>query len=173
MTKMDTNLTPIPQSTGVGGGATQDMDSKKSSFGIFRTLFESGKANDFEAMADTIAEDCEWVFMSNMKKFEGNAACVELCKKGKLASDKTPEIIFDVATPEWGVFEYMNRGTITKDLSALAAIDSDFQLAKDPSTLVGREYAVAVCFVYRINAQGKIYLVHEYLDMAGLMKQFK
>jgi hypothetical protein len=170
---MDTTLKPASESISGHDDGAPDTNSTKSSFPVFHTLFESGRVNNFDAMADTIAEDCEWVLMPNMQKFEGKAAVVELCKKGKLASDKTPEIIFDVATPEWGVFEYMNRGTITKDLSALAAIDSDFQLAKDPSTLVGRNYAVAVCFVYRINAQGKIYLVHEYLDMAALMKQFK
>jgi hypothetical protein len=144
-----------------------------SPFPIFHALFEFGRNNDFEAMADTMDEDCEWVLMPNMQAFKGKAACVELCTKGKLASDKTPEILYDVATAEWGVFEYMNRGTITKDLTALAAIDSDFKLAEDPKRLIGRQYAVAVCFVYRINAARKIYLVHEYLDMAGLMEQLK
>jgi hypothetical protein len=144
-----------------------------SALPIFHALFESGRNNDFTALADTMADDCEWVLMPNMKSFKGKAACVELCTKGKLASDKTPDILFDVATSDWGVFEYMNRGTITKDLTALAAIDSDFKLADDPATLVGRQYCVAVCFVYRINAAGKISLVHEYLDMAGLMKQLK
>jgi hypothetical protein len=144
-----------------------------SAFPVFHALFESGRTNDFEAMADTIADDCEWVLMPNMQTFKGKAACVELCTKGKLASDKTPEILYDVSTPEWGVFEYMNRGIITKDLGALAAIDSDFKLAEDPTTLIGRQYSVAVCFVYRINGKGKIYMVHEYLDMAGLMKQLK
>jgi hypothetical protein len=143
-----------------------------SAFPVFHTLFESGRQNDFEAMADTMADNCDWVLMPNMQTFKGKAACVELCTKGKLASDKTPEIIYDVATSEWGVFEYMNRGTIT-NLTALAAIDTDFKLADDPATLVGRPYAVAVCFVYRINSDGKIYLVHEYLDMATLMKQLK
>ena len=144
-----------------------------SAFPLFHILFESGRNNDFAAMADTIDEDCEWVLMPNMQSFKGKAACVELCTKGKLASDKTPEILYDVATPEWGVFEYMNRGAITEGLTALAAIDSDFKLADDPAPLVGRQYAVAVCFVYRINAAGKIFLVHEYLDMAGLTKQLK
>jgi len=169
---MDTNLNSAPQSTGVDGGATQDRDSKKSPFGIFRALFESGKANDFETMADTIAEDCEWVLMPNMKTFKGKKAVVELCKGGKLASDKTPEIMFDVATPEWGVFEYMNRGTITKEL-AVFAVTSGWQFPGDPSTLVGRKYEVPVCFVYHINAKGKIYLLHEYLDLGSLMKSFK
>lgn len=138
---------------------------------VFHVLFESGRNNDFDAMADTIADDCEWVLMPNMQTFKGKAAVVELCKSGKLASDKVPEILFDVATPEWGVFEYMNRGTVTKELSAFAAT-SGWQFPSDPSTLVGRQYAVPVCFVYHINAEGKICLLHEYLDLGSLMKQF-
>jgi len=137
----------------------------------FRTLFESGKANDFETMASTIADDCEWVMMPNMQKFKGKAACVELCKKGKLASDKTPDIMTDFATSEWGVFEYMNNGTITKELAHLGALDPSFKLGADESALVGKTYSVAVCFVYRLNSQGKIQQLHEYLDMEGLKKQ--
>jgi hypothetical protein len=38
---------------------------------------------------------------------------------------------------------------------------------------VGKKYSVAVCFVYRINAQGKISQLHEYLDMEGLKKRFQ
>jgi beta-xylosidase len=136
---------------------------------VFRTLFESGKANDFDTMATTIADDCEWVMMPNMQKFKGKAACVELCKKGKLSSDKTPEIM----TAEWGAFEYMNNGTITKELVHLGALDPSFKLTADDSALVGKKYSVAVCFVYRINAQGKISQLHEYLDMEGLKKQFQ
>jgi hypothetical protein len=137
---------------------------------VFNTLFESGRNNDFEAMAETIDDDCEWVLMPNMQTFKGKAAVVALCSQGKLASDKTPEILFDVATPEWGVFEYMNRGTITKELTAFAAT-SGWQFPTDTAALVGRQYAVPVCFVYHINAKGKIYLLHEYLDLGSLMKQ--
>jgi ketosteroid isomerase-like protein len=38
---------------------------------------------------------------------------------------------------------------------------------------VGQKYEVAVCFVYQIDAEGKIAHLREYLDMASLMKQFK
>jgi ketosteroid isomerase-like protein len=145
-------------------------NSKKSPRTIFRTLFESGNNNDFDAVADAIADDCEWVLMSNMMSFKGKNDVVALCKAARLASDKTPEIIFDMATPEWGAFEYMNRGVITESLSALVAT-SGRQLASDPSTLVGRKYEVPVCFVYHLNAQGKIYLLREYLDLASLMEQ--
>jgi ketosteroid isomerase-like protein len=149
-----------------------DADSEKSPFTVFRTLFESGKNNDFDAMAETIADDCEWVVMSNMKSFKGKKDVVALCEAGKLASDKTPEIILDNATAEWGVFEYMNRGVITESLSRFAA-SSGWQSPVDPSTLVGRKYEVPVCFVYHLNAQGKICLLHEYLDLGSLMEQFK
>jgi len=151
---------------------TQGGSSPESPFGVFRTLFESGRKNDFEAMAETIADDCEWVLMPNMKTFKGKDDVVALCKGGKLASEKTPEILFDVATPEWGVFEYMNRGTITKELTVFAAT-SGWRFPSDPSTLVGRQYQVPVCFVYRLNAKGQIYLLHEYLDLGSLMKSLQ
>jgi len=158
------NTTPVPQS--------DPKANKKEARTIFRTLFESGKANDFETMANTIADDCEWTMMPNMQKFKGKAAIAELCKKGKLASDKTPDIMTDFATSEWGVFEYMNNGTITKELVHLGSLDPSFKLTADDSAIVGKTYSVAVCFVYRLNSQGKIQQLHEYLDMEGLKKQF-
>jgi hypothetical protein len=74
---------------------------------------------------------------------------------------------------EWGAFEYINNGTITKELVHLGALDPSFKLTADDGALVGKKYSVAVCFVYRINAQGKISQLHEYLDMEGLKKQFQ
>jgi hypothetical protein len=150
----------------------ENKSDAKKSMTVFRTLFESGWHNDFDTMADTIDENCEWTLMPNMKIYKGKKDVVALCKSGKLASDKTPEILFDVATAEWGVFEYMNNGVITKELTAFAKV-SGWQFPKDPSTLVGEHYSVPVCFVYHINAKGKIYLLHEYLDNASLMKAFK
>ena len=53
------------------------------------------------------------------------------------------------------------------------ALDSSFKLSPDDSAIVGRQYSVAVCFVYRINTNGKIQQLHEYLDMEGLKKQLQ
>jgi hypothetical protein len=50
---------------------------------------------------------------------------------------------------------------------------SGWQFPVDPFTLIGRQYEVPVCFVYHLNAKGKIYLLHEYLDLASLMKQLE
>jgi hypothetical protein len=169
---MDTALKPAPAAATGNGRSPRATSTAASSFGVFRTLFESGRKNDFEAMADTIAEDCEWVLMPNMKAFKGKAAVVALCKGGKLASDKTPEVLFDDATPTWGVFEYMNRGVITKELTAFAAT-SGWTFPGDPASLVGKAYATPVCFVYHLNEAGKICRLHEYLDLGSLMKQLK
>jgi|HubBroStandDraft_4_1064222.scaffolds.fasta_scaffold664673_2 ketosteroid isomerase-like protein len=139
---------------------------------VFRTLFESGFHNDFEAMAATIADDCEWTLIPDWKTYRGKAACVELCKQGKLASDKTPEIVFDVATPRWGAFEYVNAGVITPEAVEFAKT-TGWQFPSDPSLLIGKKYRVGVCFIYQINPNGEIYHLNEYLDMAGLMKQFQ
>jgi len=164
-------MTPV-SGTKTDSHSAPHKNSKKSACTVFRTLFESGRNNDFDAMADTIADDCEWVLMSNMMSFKGKSDVVALCKAGKLASEKTPEIIFDLATPEWGAFEYVNRGVITESLSALVATSGQ-QFPVDPSTLVGRQYEIPVCFVYHLNAQGKIYLLREYLDLGSLMQQFE
>jgi hypothetical protein len=140
---------------------------------VFRKLFESGFKNDFVSMAETIADDCEWVLMPDMNKvYKGKKEVVQLCSQGKLASDKTPEILFDKATPEWGVFEYINRGVITKEAVEFSKT-TGWQFPADPSTLVGQKYAVGVSFIYQIDADGKISHLREYLDMASLMKQFK
>ena len=149
-----------------------DASAKTSEFTVFRTLFESGKDNAFDAMAETIADDCEWVLMSNMTSFKGKKDVVALCKAGKLASEQAPEIISDHADSEWGVFEYMNRAVITESLSALAAT-SGWQFPADPSTLVGRKYRVPVCMVYQIDTNGHISSLHEYTDVASLMKSIK
>jgi hypothetical protein len=149
----------------------QDANSRTSPSTVFRTLFESSKKNDFAALADTIHDECEWVMMSNRRVVKGKRNIVALCKAGKLASEKSPEIMFDVATAQWGVFEYLNRGVITRSLCNFAAA-SGWQLPAAPATLVGRRYAAPVCFVYRTNAQRKIYLLQEYFDLGSLTNQF-
>jgi hypothetical protein len=152
---------------------TTEATNLKTTTTIFRKLFDSGFQNDFETMADTIADNCEWTLMPDMNKvFKGKKAVIELCTQGKLASIKTPEILFDKATPEWGAFEYINRGIITKEAIEFSKT-TGWQFPENVSSLVGKPYAVAVSFIYQINQEGKIYHLREYLDMASLMKWFK
>lgn len=139
---------------------------------VFRKLFESSGSNDFEAVADTLDEDCEWVFMPNRRATKGKKEAVELCMSRQLGSDKTPEIMFDFANSLWGVFEHMDRGVLTQELWALAAA-SGCQFPADPGALIGKPYEAPVCFVYSINAKGKIHLLHEYFNLESLMGRSK
>jgi len=77
-----------------------------------------------------------------------------------------------LATKEWGIWEYWNIGTITEDIIEFAK-QSEWPFPGDPRSLVGRRYKVPACFVYHINAEGKIDLVREYLDVGSVMTQFK
>lgn len=79
------------------------------------------------------------------------------------------KITFDAATPEWGVFEFVNEGTVASGIVDFAA-HSEWQFPMDPDALVGRRYAVPVCAVYHINAEGKLDRIHEYTDAASLMQ---
>ena len=71
-----------------------------------------------------------------------------------------------------GVFEYWNIGTITEDIIEFAK-QSEWPFLGDPSSLVGWRYKVPVCFVYHINAEGKIDLVREYVDVGSIITQLK
>jgi hypothetical protein len=50
------------------------------------------------------------------------------------------------------------------------AANSDWQFSAEPSTLIGHSYKAPVCMVYHINANRKIYRIHEYTDVASLMR---
>jgi hypothetical protein len=164
------HLTPVTQISAGSNRAPRAISGTLPPT-IFRTLFESSEKNDYGAVADAIHEECEWMLMSSGEIFKGRKNIVALCKSGKLASEKTPEIMFDVANAEWGVFEYMSRGVITDAFADLAAA-SDWQFPVAPAALVGRRYALPICFVYHTNAQRKIYLLQEYLDLGSLTNQF-
>ena len=71
-----------------------------------------------------------------------------------------------------GVFEYWNSGTFTEGAVDFAK-QLDWPIKDDLSSLVGRRYKAPVCFVYHINAEGKIDLVREYLvlDSGSVMAQ--
>jgi hypothetical protein len=82
------------------------------------------------------------------------------------------EIVSDAATPTWGVFEFINQGTVAPGVVDFAA-HSTWKFPADPSTLVGRKYHVPVCMVYQIDTNGHISSLNEYTDVASLMKSIK
>jgi hypothetical protein len=138
---------------------------------LFCSLYNAGLNGDFGAAADMIDDDCEYVMMPTMEVSRGKPAVLKAMGRGAGAFDRTrpPKITFDAATADWGVFEFVNEGTVASGIVDFAA-NSDWQFSAEPSTLVGCSYKAPVCMVYQINAQRKIYRIHEYTDVAGLMR---
>ncbi len=130
------------------------------------------EADDWVIAEAQFADDVEWDMMNNGQIRKGKQEVMPWLKAGGYGSHKEPVIICNVATKEWGVWEYWNIGTVTEEIIEFAR-QSKWQFPADPRSLIGRTYKVPVCFVYHLNAQGKIDRVHEYLDTQSLMAQFE
>ena len=138
---------------------------------LFWSLYNPGVNGDFDAAADFVDDDCEYVMMPTMEVSRTKPAVMKAVGRGAGAFDRTrpAKITFDAATSDWGVFEFVNEGTVASGIVDFAA-NSDWQFSAEPSTLVGRSYKASVCMVHMINAQRKIYRINEYTDAASLMR---
>lgn len=127
---------------------------------------------DWSISEAQFADNIEWDMMNNGQIFKGKKVVMSWLKAEGYGSQKEPVVINKIATKEWGVWEYWNIGTLTKEIVEFAK-QSGWKFPHDPETLIGRSYKVPVAFIYHINAAGKIDLVREYLDTQSLMEQFK
>jgi hypothetical protein len=139
-----------------------------------RAVFDAGLKHDLDAAIELFAEDCVAVLEPDTEIGRGKKACFGMLTRGALAFDRSMplEILFDAATPTWGVFEFINQGTVASGVVDFAA-HSTWKFPADPSSLVGRKYRVPVCIIYQIDANGHISSLHEYTDIASLMKSIK
>lgn len=129
-------------------------------------------SDDWTTVESQLSDDIEWNMMPDGQKYRGKNEVISFIMTSKFAAHSDPEVINDVVTEDVGVFEYWNIGTLTEGVIEFAKL-SKWPFPKDPGTLVGRKYKVPVCFVYHLNAQGKINLVREYLDVESIMSQFE
>ncbi len=129
------------------------------------------EAEKIDAVAN-FADDIEWDMMNNGQVRKGKEEVVAWCFAGGFGSKKEPVVIRNIATKEWGVWEYWNIGTLEEGIIEFAR-QSKWPFPADPKSLIGRTYRIPVSFIYHINAEGKIDLVDEYLDTQSLMAQFK
>ena len=71
--------------------------------------------------------------------------------------------------PQNGVSSLRQECTVRQPDRRFAA-GSDWQFSVEPSTLVGHSYKAQVCMVHHVNTRQKIYRIHEYTDVASLMR---
>lgn len=135
------------------------------------SLISAVASSNFALLETLLADDVEWDQMSINKKVKGKTEVMKWFKVGATDS-KEPEIINDLSTKDWGVFEYWNIGTVSKELVTFGN-QQKWPWPKDPNSLIGQKYKVAQCFVWHLNAEGKIFRMSQYLDTGSIWMQFK
>ena len=142
--------------------------SEPTPFSVFISAVASGDLISAETM---LADNVEWDMMPTGEHLVGKAEVMPWLKAGA-ASRKEPAIRSDLAAKDWGIFEYWNIGVVTEELVAFGN-QQNWPWPKDPNSLIGQKYKVAQCFVWRLNAKGKIRLMRQYLDTGSVWTQFK
>ena len=137
----------------------------------FSSLISAVAAEDMTTVSAHLSDDIEWDMMSTGEIVKGKDKVMQWLKAGS-ASRKEPAVISDLVGKDWGTFEYWNIGTITGELVAFGN-QQKWPWPKDPNSLIGEKYKVAQCFIWHLNAEGKICLMKQYLDTASVWMQFK
>jgi hypothetical protein len=135
------------------------------------TLIFAVAAGDLATVDSQLADDIEWDQMPYGQKVRGRQEVMAWLKAGS-ASEKKPEVINDVLADKWGVFEYWNVGTVTRELIEFGK-KHRWPFPETPENLVGQKYRVAQCFVYHLNGEGRIELMRQYLDAGSVWAQFE
>lgn len=137
----------------------------------FSTFISAVASGDLTAVEMMLADDVVWMMMPTGQLLSGKAEVMPWLKAGA-ASRKEPGTISDLAAKDWGVFEYWNIGVVTEELVAFGN-GQNWPWPKDPRSWIGQKYKVAQCFVWRLNGNGKIHLMRQYLDTGSVWTQFK
>ena len=135
----------------------------------FSTCIWAVVSGDVATVEARLADDVEWDLMPNNHIIKGKEEVIPWMKAGG-AGQKELVTISNLATKEWGVFECWEIGTFTKDVAEFFK-QQGWPFPEDPISLVGRKHKVAKCFVYHLNAEGKIDVVREYLDASSVIAQ--
>jgi len=150
--------------------ATHDVNNEALQSGSaatpFSTFIWAVVSGDMAAAEAQLDDDAEWDMMAVNHTLKGKEEIIPWLRAGG-ASQKEPVVISNLATKEWGVFEYWNIGTLTEDVVEFGK-QQGWPFPRDPASLVGRRYKVAQCFVYHLNAEGKIDVMRQYLDVGSV-----
>jgi ketosteroid isomerase-like protein len=152
------------------GNVSEEVE-KVSNPSPFSALISAVAAEDMVTVDAHLSDDVQWDMMPTGQTLKGKKEVMTWLKAGS-ASRKEPVVISDLATKDWGTFEYWNIGTVTDELVAFGN-QNKWPWPKDPKSLIGQKYKVAQCFVWHLDAAGKICLMKQYLDTGSVWAQFK
>jgi hypothetical protein len=149
----------------------------------WRAQMIAAERGDLSDMLSHFDPECEWTLVTSARTFRG-AELHEFLRRGFDAAQtrERPDVKTEFATGEWGVFEYVSRGTIGKEalkfapaLGTLKVLNTRVGRALAALVIapliVGRRFEVAVCFVYHVNSRGLVDRVHEYAATSAFQRR--
>jgi hypothetical protein len=138
---------------------------------VFSVFIWAVVAGDTVTAEAQITDDIEWGLMPYNKVLKGKSEVLPWLKAA--ASDqKQPIVISNVATKDWGIFEYWNIGTVSEEVIKFGN-EQNWPWPKDPKSFLGQKYRIAQCFVYHLTAEGKINFMRQYLDTGSIWAQLQ
>jgi hypothetical protein len=137
----------------------------------FSTLLWAVVSGDLATVEALISDDIEWGLMPYNKVLTGKEEVIPWFRAAA-ADQKKPIVITNVATSDWGVFEYWIIGTASEEVIAFGT-SQNWPWPRDPKNFLGQKYRVAQCFVYHVNPEGKIDFMRQYLDTGSVWAQFQ
>jgi hypothetical protein len=153
------------------------MDAGK----IWRAQIEAGENGNVEESFQYFDNDCVWKLITSDKIYNGREAVEKFIKSGFMASmtKEKPDIIAEFSSSDWGTFEYISRGTASKnavkfssevETGVFARLGMGIRGKLFNLLLTGKKFEIRVCFVFHINANELIDEVHEYVGTRKIIK---
>jgi limonene-1,2-epoxide hydrolase len=136
----------------------------------FSIFFWAMMDKDWTTAEAQLADDIEMDLPNNQIR-KGKNDVITLIKDSKKSYQEDPVPILNTAFKEWGIWEYWNIGTTNENIIEFGK-KAGLPILTDVNS-IGKKYKVQICFIYHINAMGKIDLIREYVDVESTMAQFK
>ena len=139
---------------------------------VWRAQMEASERGDFEKAISYFDQDCEWRLVTSGKTYRGLPEVRRFIQSGlKAGIKREPEIVAEFGAGEWGAFEYVSRGQVSREAVAFSK-----EVGEQPRTspgralaerlfrlfFAGKHFEVPVCFIFHITTRGLIDRVHEY-----------
>lgn len=140
---------------------------------IWQRQLAAGQSGDWAALEETLAPDCVWRLLTQGVVFRGRGEVIAFIREGfdAAAIRDAPHVRSEFSTSNWGVYEYTSRGTVdraratafAKRLTGGRPIITSAIAQLVSRVAGGKTFALPVCFVYHVNADGLIDQVNEYV----------
>jgi SnoaL-like domain len=140
---------------------------------VWHRQLDAGRSGNWAERDEILAPDCVWSLRTQGAAFRGRDDVVAFIQEGfdAAATHEKPDVCTDFSTADWGVYEYISRGTIdpsqaTKFAKRLIPAPRIITNALAPiitRVLSGKTFAVPICFVYHVSSDGLIDQVNEYV----------